>query len=388
MAALLTGLIFNVMPCVLPVLPLKILGFHESAFHNRAVTILFGASFCAGVTIVFTVFGLFSVVLNTIEWGQLFSNVYFTCGLAVVLLFLSVGLFTPHGFKLPSFLYALSPSHDTLFGNFAWGALTAVLSTSCTAYLLPGIMGFASKQPQVIALSLMATVGFGMGFPYLLLSAFPEVARQFPKTGPFSHLVKQMLGFSLVAVAVYFVAGRFIPAPKHWWALLPVAAIASLFLLARSFMITRKPIPLLISALFAASFPLVSYAVANYYNSSTLAWVAYSNSEFMKARQAHKPVLIKFTATWCLNCQYIEATVFHDPKVIDLMAKKNLVIIKADITSDTAPGNPFLKELVPTGGIPTTALYSPNPKSPYASTPILLEGVYTSSTLIDALNAL
>jgi thiol:disulfide interchange protein DsbD len=243
-------------------------------------------------------------------------------------------------------------------------------------------MAFASTQDQTTGMALMCTVGLGMGFPYFALSAVPEIARHFPRTGPLANLVKQMLGFSLVAIAAYFAGGRFIAAPKHWWILVPIAGIASVFLLVRTFQISRKPVAILVSLLVAVVLTGSSYGIAKRFNASTVNWIAFTDSDVTHAKYSGKPVLIEFTASWCLNCQYIEGTVFHDKDVIELLSRKNIQLFKADITKDSAPGNAALKQLVPEGGVPTTVIYPPNQLKP-----ILLEGIYTSQTLIDALNS-
>jgi thiol:disulfide interchange protein DsbD len=111
-------------------------------------------------------------------------------------------------------------------------------------------------------------------------------------------------------------------------------------------------------------------------------WLDFSEQAVVEARRENRPVLVKFTANWCLNCQYIEATVYHDPRTVEALNKEGVVAIKADLTHESAAGWPLLKQLSPVGGIPLTAIWRPG-----ADEPILLASVYTTQTLLDTLGA-
>src|SRR6185436_17901303 len=112
-------------------------------------------------------------------------------------------------------------------------------------------------------------------------------------------------------------------------------------------------------------------------------WQPYSDQTIEAARKAGKIVLVKFTANWCLNCQYVEATVFHDDQAIDALRKSDVVTVKADLTAEDAPGWERLRKLNPTGGIPLTAIYAPG-----YDQPVLIDSVYTTGTLTKALEQL
>src|SRR5439155_16883634 len=126
------------------------------------------------------------------------------------------------------------PRHDTFIGNFERGALTAVLSTPCAGPLFPPLMLWAQGQPVSIGLPAVMMVGVGMAFPYIALSIFPQLARRFPRVGPWAELFKQMMGFMLLGAAVFFAAGRFINGAALYWSLVPVAALAGVYLLVKT----------------------------------------------------------------------------------------------------------------------------------------------------------
>jgi thiol:disulfide interchange protein len=387
--AFLAGILFNIVPCVLPVLPLKVLGFAEVAQHDRGKTLLLSTVFGLGIVSVFAVLSLFVLVLKTISWGEQFSNPYFAWGIVVVLLALSLWLFGALNVNLPAGAYAFTPRHDTFVGNYLWGILTAVLSTPCTGPLFVPVMGWAALQPQALGVTALMTVGVGMAAPYVVLSAFPEVARRFPRVGPWSELFKQMLGFILLAFTVFFAAGRFTSGAGKWWAIVPVAALGALYLMARTVQLSKEARPVAISSFISVGMVTAAVLLALRFTdfggsgASAVAWIPYSDDALAAARKADKVVLVKFTADWCLNCQYVEGTVFHDATAIAALRKHDVVTLKADLTDEDAAGWPLLRKLTATGGIPLTAIYAPG----YAE-PVKIDSVYTTGTLVSTLDRL
>lgn len=387
-SALLAGLLFNIMPCVLPVLPLKAIGFYEVSQHNRAKSFVFGLVFSLGVISVFAVLALLVIVLKRITWGELFSKAWFAWFVVGVLLLLSIGLFGGWTVTLPGGTYRLEPRHDTYGGNFFWGALTAVLATPCTAPLLPGLLAWAATRPSYQGVPAMLMVGVGMALPYLVLSATPELARRFPRVGPWPELFKQMMGFLMLSAAVYFGAGRLIEGPDFWWLVVATVAVAAFYLIARTAQLSKNALPVAISCILSVLMlggVIWWTARITGIGSATnveAAWVPYSDQAFADARASGKPVLVKFTANWCATCQTIEGTVFRDPDVWDYLHKNNVVTMKADFSHDNPPALAFLEKLNPAGGIPLTAIYAPG-----ANQPIQIASVYDSDTLLKTLRS-
>ena len=389
--AFVAGILFNIVPCVLPVLPIKVLGFAEVAQHDRGKTVLLASVFGVGIVTVFAVLGVFILILKKFTWGQQFSNPWFAWFVVAALLLGALWLFAVLNVNLPSAAYAFAPRHDTYVGNFEWGILTAALSTPCTGPLFIPVMGWAAQQPPSQGMAVMMMVGVGMAFPYIALSVFPEAARKFPRVGPWAELFKQMLGFMLLGFAVYFAAGRFSPA-AGWWGAVPVAALAAIYLMARTVQLTKEARPVAISAVIAVVLLTATVLTACMFTGvfdrrvgsvAGVNWQPYSDETIEAARKAGKIVLVKFTANWCLNCQYVEATVFHDDQAIEALRKSDVVTVKADLTAEDAPGWERLRKLNPTGGIPLTAIYAPGYEQP-----VLIDSVYTTGTLVKALEQL
>ena len=325
--AFIVGIIFNVMPCVLPVVPLKAIGFYEVSQHNRAKSIALGAVFSFGLIAAFATLALFVVVLRKLDWGELFQLMWFRVAIIVVLLAMAVSTFGFFSVNVPTALYRVTPRHDTYVGNFLFGILTAALSTPCTFGMFVGLLTWALTQPAVIGGSLITTVGVGMAFPYFVLSAFPGLARRFPRTGPWAELVKQMMGFLLLGTAIYFAKPFFerllrsesnehLASDVFWWTLFAVVAVAGAFLLVRTLQFAKRLTPRLVGVAVALLLVVPTFLAARNFTYHPHDWVNFSDAALAQARATGKPVLVEFTADWCGNCHFVEAFVLNNRGVV------------------------------------------------------------------------
>jgi thiol:disulfide interchange protein DsbD len=383
-AAFFIGILFNLMPCVLPVLPLKIMGFYEVSQHDRKKSILLGAVFSAGLIASFGVLAALVVGSTQLQWGALFEHAWFTATISIVLVAMAISTFGFFTVNVPTALYSFTPRHDTYVGNFLFGVLTAALSTPCTFGMFVGLLAWALKQPAWVGGSSIVMVGVGMASPYFLLSAIPEVARNLPRTGPWAEVVKQMMGFLLLATAVFFAR----PFYQHllsddffYWSLFAVLAAAGVFLIVRSVQLSHRLGSRLIATGIAIAIIAPTFYTVRRLTEKPYIWKPYSYSARVSANESGKPVLVDFTATWCTNCHYLEAFVLHDPRVVRAVRDLNVVMLQADMTDvDHAPDKPLLRKLNGAGNIPLTAVYFPHQDQPR-----VLKGIYTADDLVKTL---
>jgi thiol:disulfide interchange protein DsbD len=380
LAAFGVGIIFNLMPCVLPVVPLKAVGFYEVSQHHRGRSFFLGVVFSAGILAAFAVLALLLFVFKSLTWGEQFSRPWFVWSIVIILIIMALGMFGAFTFILPTKVYSYVPSHQTVTGNFLFGVLATILSTPCTAPMFVGLLLWAGGQPQSIAVALVMTVGLGMAFPYLVLSALPEVARKLPRTGVWSELLKQMMGFLLLAVAAYFAGGRLVSGRSFIWWVFAVLAAASLFLIVRTLQYTRRPMGVITAVVLAALITGGSLWFALKLTRSGIPWQPYSQQALASARADGKIVMVEFTANWCANCLALEAQVFNDPAAIAAVRNSGAVTLRADLSNEDAPGWKLLRQLNASGGIPLTAIYAPG-----SDTPTQLSSIYQTSHLEAAL---
>ena len=382
-AAFLIGIIFNLMPCVLPVLPLKIMGFYEVSQHNRGKSIALGAVFSAGLIASFGVLAALVVGSTKLKWGELFEHTWFTVGIAGVLVVMAISTFGFFTVNVPTALYSFTPRHDTYVGNFLFGILTAALSTPCTFGMFVGLLAWALKQPAWVGGSCIMMVGVGMASPYLVLSAIPEVARKFPRTGPWAEVVKQMMGFLLLATAVYFARPLFQHALSEnvfYWSLFAVLAGGAVFLVIRSVQLSRNLMPRVIAVVIALMIITPSGYAARLLTERPFEWAPYTDQALSDALATGKPVIIDFTATWCGNCHYIEAFVLHNWRVVDAINSRQVVMLQADVTGDNVQARTLLDKLNPAGSIPVTAIYLP-----HHDRPRVIKDIYKPTDLLNSL---
>ncbi|HEX2971200.1 MAG TPA: protein-disulfide reductase DsbD domain-containing protein, partial [Tepidisphaeraceae bacterium] len=365
--AFLAGLLFNVMPCVLPVMPLKAMGFYEVSQHHRGKCMVLGAIFSLGVVAFFAGIALIILVFKVITWGEQFSNPWFVWGVVAILVLMAMGMFGAFNVNLPTAVYRFTPRHDTYTGNFLFGVFTGILSTPCTAPLFPPLMLWAHSQPMVLGVPAVMMVGVGMAAPYFVLSAFPSLARKFPRTGAWSELVKQMMGFLLLIAATFFAAGQVIDGPGFWWIVVAMVAVASVFLVARTAQLSKSALGVGVASVIAVAMlgaaMIQTVAVTGILRGQSIretaaakdshgGWVPYSPEALAEATKQNKIALVKFTANWCANCQTIESSVFGNAHTWAKLQEDGVVLLKADMTRENPKARELLLKLNPTGGIP------------------------------------
>ena len=339
------GLLLNLMPCVLPVISLKIFGFVQQAGEAKERIFKLGLAFCAGVFAFFAIIATLIVGLasfgKTFGWGAQFSNpVLLTVMIGVVFVFgLSLlGVFEiTLGGGTSSKISELS-SKEGVSGAFVHGLFTTLLGTSCTAPLVGPVIGAAITRPGPQVFAMFGAIALGLSLPYFLLTWKPAWMRFLPKPGMWMVRFKQVLGFVMLALVVWLLDS---------FPTTGVVVQACSFLLVLGFACwllgsyheKRWALPFALLMAVAGWFVFVhgrmtavpSTAVTET-SADGLAWEPFSVARIRQALEQKHPVFVDFTAKWCLNCKVFEATVINTAPVIAAMKAKGVVTIKADYT--------------------------------------------------------
>jgi thiol:disulfide interchange protein len=398
------GIILNLMPCVLPVISLKIFGFIQHAGQSRQRILRSGLAFAAGIFAWFVGLALLLIVLKAagreVTWGGFqFTNPYFVLFLSVVVLIFALNLFGVFEISLPQpatrGLLSWTASEGEV-GSFFQGVFATVLATPCTAPFLGAALGFAFTQSPAIILSMFVAIAAGMSAPYLLLCAQPAWLRFLPKPGPWMVHVKQFMGFLLLATLLFllYVLGAQRGLDGIIWAscfLLIVSVICWMkgaFFAPVASTKTRVIAALTMSILLVASgvyfigekfaFAKISSAGSQLHGD----WQAFTPERLQTELTQGRTVFVDFTAAWCLTCKFNEASVLESAPVREAFQRHGIVKLKADWTN----GDPVITKLLQQFGRPGVPLYVLYPGK--SAEPIVFPELLTKSIILDKLEAI
>lgn len=349
------GMLLNFTPCVLPLIPIKIISLSYAA-KNRRQCILLGLFMSLGVLVFWLVLGaLIALVSGFSATNQLFQYPLFTITVGLVIAVMAGGMFDFFSLRLPEFVYMIHPEQDTLKGSFGLGILAAVLSTPCTAPFMGAAAAWAATQPPISTLAVFAAIGIGMAFPYFLLSSSPHLVSKMPKSGPASVLVKQVMGLLMLAAAAYFVGiGAEVllsspadpPGKLYWWPVMFLAFCAGSWTAWRTVRIAaRKKTKYFFTGIGLLVMLLSGIGAVRLTRTGPIDWTYYTAERLEQAREERKTVVMVFTAEWCLNCKVLEKSILSKPKVIDLLGHEQVLPMKVDITGNNPEGKAKLKEV-------------------------------------------
>jgi thiol:disulfide interchange protein DsbD len=393
------GLILNLMPCVLPVISLKIFGFVQQAGQSRQKILRSGIAFTIGIFAWFIALALILIALKSagrdVTWGGFqFTNAYFVLALSVIVLVFALNLFGVFEISLPqtmtSGLLSSTDRKDDL-GSFFQGVFATVLATPCTAPFLGTALGFAFTQSAVIILAMFAAIAGGMSAPYLLLSAQPAWLRFLPRPGPWMVHVKQFMGFLLLATLLFllYVLGAQRGLEGATWAscFLLVIAVAcwmkGAFVLPTASVARRTIVFVLMLVLLLGS---GIYFIGDKFQSTKMAsadlelrggWQPFTPDRLQTELDQGRTVFVDFTAAWCLTCKFNEANVLESADVRDAFQRHGIVKLKADWTN----GDPVITKLLQHFGRPGVPLYVLYPGK--NEEPIVFPELLSKGTLLE-----
>jgi len=395
------GIILNLMPCVLPVISLKIFGFIQQAGQSRQKILRSGVAFTIGIFAWFIGLALLLIALKAtgrdVTWGGFqFTNAYFVLVLSVIVLVFALNLFGVFEISLPqSMTRGLLSTAERKgdLGSFFQGVFATVLATPCTAPFLGTALGFAFSQSPAIILSMFVAIAAGMSAPYLLLSAQPAWLRFLPKPGPWMLHVKQFMGFLLLATLLFllYVLGAQRGLEGAIWAscFLLIISVAcwmkGAFVLPTASVAKRSVVLVLMLVLVFAS---GIYFIGNKFHSANIAsadsrlrgdWQAFTPERLQAELEQGRFVFMDFTAAWCLTCKFNEASVLESAEVRQAFQRHGIVKLKADWTN----GDPAITKLLQHFGRPGVPLYVLYPGK--NEEPIVFPELLTKSMVLEKL---
>lgn len=367
------GMILNLMPCVLPVISLKIFGFVKQAGEAPGRIFRMGVAFALGVYVWFMALAIFIIGLkmagHEVSWAFQFQNPYFILFMCALIFVFALNMFGVYEIYLPGGasegMVGLTQKSG-YSGAFFQGVFATILATPCTAPYLGAALGFAFAQPSGFILLMFFMIATGMALPFLLLSARPEWLKFVPKPGVWMEHLKQFMGFLLIATMLWllwilgaqggdrgveaiiwtsgfllvlsiacWIKGRFtgptVSSNKKWisWGVILVLCALGYWIF--------------IQGLFKDAVAAENRVARLQQSADGIDWVAFSPEELQKNLDAGKTVFLDFTAEWCLTCKLNERTAINTTEVKDFVKEKGIVMMKADWTTRDAAIGSLLK---------------------------------------------
>jgi len=395
------GIILNLMPCVLPVISLKIFGFIRQAGDSRWSIFSHGLAFAAGIFAWFL--GLAAVVIalksggTEVTWAFQFQNPWFNIAIGSIVFVFALNLAGVFELVLPGKAAGAMESAGSgggLGGSFFQGVFATLLATPCTAPFLGSALGFAFGQSAPVIAAMFASVAAGMALPYLLLSAQPGWMRLLPRPGAWMERLKQFMAFPLLATLVWILSilgGQRGVEGVVWFSAFLLCLAFAAWLYGSFCGPLAKPRTRAIAILLAAAslagggwyFLGEKFHRAGQANADSIDWVDFSKARLEAELAAGRNVFVDFTADWCITCKFNERTAIDTPAARALLAEKNVVPFKADWTNSNPEITAALREFGRVG-VPFYVLY---PGGGTAA-PVVLPELLTESIFIDALKKL
>jgi len=395
------GLILNLMPCVFPVLSLKILSFASSGDSSGRQQKLHGLSYTAGIVLTFMLLASILLALRAggeaVGWAfQLQSPVF---NALIILLFFTMGLSLSGLYEFGTGFMGVGSNltqKKGLKGSFFTGVLATLVASPCTAPFMGAALGFALSQSWLVAMVVFSFLGIGMALPFLLLSFSPGLLKFMPKPGQWMVRFKEFMAFPLYLTALYFLWVLGIQAGINGVAVVAGACLLVAFAMwllqqrstTRGFWRTATLVICMLSIVGALSLLSSSMlrsgqvlASAKSFDDVESAFIPFSAQGVADLRASGTPVFVNMTAAWCITCLANEQTTLNTERVQNALQQLGITYMKGDWTNQ----DPEISRVLDQFNRPSVPLYIFYPADP-ADEPVLLPQILTPSIVIETFN--
>lgn len=388
------GLILNLMPCVLPVLGLKLMSFAQQSGKARREVFQMNLWYCAGLYAVFFVLATASVAANlglgseNLAWGEQFTSTRFNVAMAAIVFAFALSFLGVWELPIPGFIGEKAghvQSQEGPLGAFLKGVLSTVLATPCSGPFLGPVFGFTLAQPTPVTFAVFGAIATGMALPYLLVGVFPGLVRFLPKPGAWMETLKEVLGFVMLGTVVFLFTfldhDYFLPTfallvgiwAACWW--IGKAQDTALGAVSFGRWVQAATIATVIGSLAFAFLGPVK---------SILPWEPFSRARLAELQKSGATVLVDFSADWCMTCKLNLATAIETTRVKAAIEANRVVPLLADWTEES-PEIKSMLETLQSRSIPVLAVFPAGGANEPLRDPIILRDLITESQVLQAL---
>jgi len=384
--AFIAGIILNAMPCVLPVLGIKILTFSQAASAGRREAILRSMVFGAGMLFVFIILATLAAFAGY-SWGQQFQNPAILAGIIAFIVAFSLGMFDAYTINVPSSIATMERTAASrgLIGEFGRGVFATILATPCSGPFLGATLAWTLTQPTHVIYAVFIALGAGMAFPYILLSSSSRMMRLVPKPGRWMDDFKHVMGFLLLGFGIYLMKGL----SKE----MVLGTIGLCVSIAFGIGLYSRFAPFgarFVHRISVGAAALLCIAAGGYVSFRQLAvsqspghWEAFSPQRLQDAHMTGRHAIANFTASWCMNCQYNKLRVLNSKEIRRLIEQKDIFLLEVDLTGSNPDGE-SLMQFLGSRSVPFLAVFPGD--DPYH--PIIMRDILNKRRLAEVLKGL
>ena len=353
------GLALNLTPCVYPMIPITIsyFGGQSHGSHRRLFTL--AVAYLIGIAITYSILGLIAALTGSLI-GAAMQNPIVLSFVALVLIALALSMFDVYTFRMPARMgsFAGSPKIG-LLGSLFMGLTLGIVMAPCVGPFVLGLLTYVGKQSNpVLGFWMFFTLAIGMGLPLVFLALVSGNIRKLPRSGEWMVWVKKVLGFVLLGMAVYFLRA-ILPGTVYWMGMALISLAAAVYLgwldqmkgMSRAFSVFRKVFGVACVALFVWLVVAPGHTFVGIHPTAGVEWQSYSDSVVEKAAQDGVPVIVDFTADWCIPCTELEEKTFSDPRVVEKMSR--FLAVRVDLTKGSSEYAKELRGRYHVAGVPT-----------------------------------
>ena len=357
--AFIGGLVLNAMPCVFPVLSIKILNLIDDIGNKNSIRksfIITSIGISSSFIILALILILFRYLGYNVAWGIQFQEPFFLIFISLIITFFSLNLFGFFEIPIPQFLnlkyFSNLQSHNTTRDYFT-GFFVTLMATPCSAPFVGTAITAAFTQSFIMMFFIFFFMGLGLSFPYLFLSIFPNLIQFFPKPGRWMIYVKYLMGFLLV-ITLIWITNILLNHFNYYFIIAYVVIIIATILI--SYLFNYKKFIPLITIIIIFSLPNFTFFKSNY-DPVDSSWLDFNQIDLQELINDNNFVFVDITADWCATCQYNKINVIKSTEIQNAFSKFNVVKVRGDWSK---PNENILKYLNENGryGIPFNIIYT------------------------------
>lgn len=396
LSGLIGGLILNLMPCVLPVLGLKLMSFAQQSGKARAEVFRTNLWYCAGVYAVFFALATASVAANiglgsrNLAWGEQFTSSTFNITMAAIVFAFALSFLGVWELPIPGFIGEKAghlQSKEGPLGAFLKGVLSTVLATPCSGPFLGPVFGFTLAQPTYVTYGVFGAIATGMALPYILVGLIPGLVKFLPKPGMWMETLKEILGFVMLGTVVFLFTFL-----NHDWFVPTFAFLVGIWVacwwIGKGQEKSGGPVGFGRWLQAAGVATAIGFAAFTFLGpvESIIPWEPFSRARLAELRSGGSTVLVDFSADWCMTCKLNLATAIETDRVKAAIESNKIVPMLADWTEES-PEIKTMLESLQSKSIPVLAIFPAARSGESAPEPIILRDLITESQVLTAIKA-